>query len=87
MEFDPLDTEQVARKAIELQRYADNLGVDCNCLSMQQAFYEQDKEQHGSFKSYIGTPAYLPMMYGRHRRVLDQIKQTIDAKAMYRVDK
>ena len=86
MEFDPTDPEQVARKAIELQRYADSMGVDCNTLRMQQAFYQHDKKKFGSFKHLIGMSAYIPSMYGRHQRVLHQIKETIDTKAGSEVD-
>lgn len=81
MAFDPLNPEQIVAQALQLQDYADSQGVNCNTIMMQQSFYEQDKAAHGSFKPYIGTPVYEPMMYGRHVRIFDKIRQTIDAKA------
>jgi len=86
MEFNPLDAADISRKVIELQQFAKSLGVDVDCIRMQQAFLEQDKLKYDSFKPYIGTAAYIPLMYGRHVRVLGKIKQTINAKFSYSKD-
>lgn len=83
MKFNPLNISDIIRETIDLQKQADERGVKCDTLSMQQAFYFQDKVTHGSFKLYIGTPAYEKMMYGRYMRIFSQIRKTIDAKAQF----
>jgi len=64
----------------KLQEYANDLGVDAECLRMYQAFYEQHKTTHGSYKQYIRTDEYDQKMQERDNWIYDRMKETIDCK-------
>lgn len=71
---------------MEIQEAADHLlGPEkFNAVMVQQAFLEQYREKHGSYKVLIGRPEYATMMDYRDDCTIDMTAQLLEEKAAYR---
>ncbi len=69
----------------EVQQSADMLGLEVDAISMYQAFYEQHKEKHGSFKKYIGTDQYGSKMDERYDFIICCMNEVLESKQNYEI--
>lgn len=69
---------------VDLQ-FASNLRLgkgETDCMGMYNAFYEQHKQKHGSFKGLKGED-YHKAMESRYNYICCMINEVIESKAEY----
>ena len=68
---------------MEHQEAANDIGIDICSFTMYQAFYQQHKMKHGSYKKYIQTNKYNKKIDERDNHILCQMHQVLEFKHNY----
>jgi len=61
----------------------DDLGLsdlEINVPALAQAYYNQHRTEHGSYKGFVNTPEYSKLMLQRYEWVDARIQETITSK-------
>lgn len=76
------DTLEITDELKDYQQTVNLLDLEMNIISMYQAFYEQHKQKHGTFR-HLKNPDYSQKMQERYNNIFCNINQTIEAKLQY----
>ncbi|MFH1527319.1 MAG: hypothetical protein ABIG69_11840 [Bacteroidota bacterium] len=80
-----ITVDDLQKRLKDMQAEARQNGIDVNVFRLQQALYEQHKQQHGSYSHLIhaATDDYERLMSARYAWILDRIDETIESKFKY----